>query len=81
MAERRVHELVLGRNVGARFFGVFFMCAQVLVKYDLIVNFARTKPMVNEKHEETWWSGILKWLTGTGALVFLLDRCSITFGA
>ena len=71
MAERGVNEVVLGRNVGARFFGVFFVCAQVLVKHDLLVEFSKTKPQLNEKHEETWWSGILKWLTSTPALVFL----------
>ena len=71
MAERGVNEVVLGRNVGARFFGVFFVCAQVLVKHDLLVEFSKTEPQLNEKHEETWWSGILKWLTSTPALVFL----------
>ena len=57
--------------MGARFFGVFFVCAQVLVKHDLLVEFSKTKPQLNEKREETWWSGILKWLTSTPALVFL----------
>ena len=71
MAERDVNEVVLGRDVGARFFGVFFVCAQVLVKHDLLVEFSKTKPQSNEKHEETWWSGILKWLTSRPALVFL----------
>ena len=41
------------------------------MKHDLLVEFSKTKPQLNEKHEETWWSGILKWLTSTPALVFL----------
>ena len=52
-------------------FEVFFVCAQVLVKHDLLLEFSKTKPQLNEKHEETWWSSILKWLTSTPALVFL----------
>ena len=71
MAERGVNEVVLGRNGGARLFGVFFVYAQVLVKHDLLVEFSKTKPDVKEKHEETWWSGVLKWLTSTPAPVFL----------
>ena len=71
MAERGVNEVLLGRNVGAGFFGLFFVCAQVLVKHDLLVEFSKTKPQLNGKHEETRWSGILKWLTSTLALVFL----------
>ena len=71
MAERGVNEVLLGKNVGARFFGVFFLCAHVWVKHDLWVEFSKTKLQLNEKHEETWWSAILKWLTSTPALVFL----------
>ena len=56
----------------ARLFGVFFVCAQVLRKHDLPVDFSKNKRQSNENHEETWWSGILKWLTSTTALVLLM---------
>ena len=60
MAERGVNEVVLGRNVGARFFGLLFVCAQVLMKHDFLVDCSKAKPQLNKSHEETWWSGILK---------------------
>ena len=71
LADKGINELVLGHNVGARFFGMFFVCAQVLRQLDRLVEFTKLKVGQHEQAEPSWWDGILKWITSDAALLFL----------
>ena len=70
MAERGVNEVVLGRNVGARFFGVFFVCAQVLVKHDLLVEFSKTKPPRRAHLDQVLHTVVLPGLTSQNTFIW-----------